>query len=35
MNKQTREVTKADLIPSEEYAKNKKLIEKRYYLTKR
>ena len=29
MNKQAREVTKADLIPADEYAKNRKLTEKK------
>ena len=29
MNKQAREVTKADLIPAEEYAKNRKAYEKK------
>ena len=28
MNKQTREVTKADLIPADEYAKNRKEFRK-------
>ena len=28
MNKQAREVTKADLIPAEEYAKNRKAYRK-------